>query len=92
MSCTLNYWGGIRARSMYINFVAKYFAVDMANKTDYPWPNTPEWDAATGFSALGQLPAISDGDYVVGQTIACLFYVVKKFGLDKVITAHNISS
>jgi hypothetical protein len=83
MSITLNYWGGIRSRSLYINFVAKYFAVDMELKTGYPYPGTPEWAEATGFSAMGQLPSITDGDATVGQTIAGLFYIVKKFGLDK---------
>jgi hypothetical protein len=78
MSITLNYWGGIRNRSLSTNFVAKYFAVDMELKTQYPWPGTPEWAEATGFSAVGQLPAITDGEATIGQTIACLFYVVKK--------------
>merc|ERR1719162_463963 len=59
----LTYWGGIKARAHYINFVSAFFGFRSNiefNAKDIPYPGTAEWAAFSPKTYMGQLPHLQD--------------------------------
>jgi glutathione S-transferase len=79
----ITYWAGVKSRLHYTMTVVAY-----NGKTDAvtlngqcPYPGTEEWKTFEPKSVVGQLPHLSDGDISIGQSIAILNYLSRKFGL-----------
>lgn len=51
-------------------------------KVGQPYPNAPGWSETTK-SKMGQLPFVEDSGVAIGQSVAIVNYLARKFGLDK---------
>ena len=80
------YWGGIKARNLYVGFLLAMFnLLDSVHfKTNYPWPGTDEWNnlPEKDLSPCKQLPCLEDGDVYIGESFAILRYFCKRFDLN----------
>lgn len=71
------YWGLSNARATLPTMLAAFAGQELV--WDETTANT--WPACKGESPFGQLPFLKDGDHTVGQSMAIVRYLGKKYGL-----------